>query len=81
MILWDNIKAYDQMRSRLWDAGKAPLCKGSWHGEAVTEGLCRKAFDFCCKLMRIRSACVDNPSASHSLGTSPCTGEAWAWTW
>ena len=23
-------------------APKAPLCKGSWHGEAVTEGLLQK---------------------------------------
>jgi len=24
-----------------WDTGKPPLCKGRWHGEAVTEGLLR----------------------------------------
>ena len=28
-------------------APKAPLCKGSWHGEAVTEGLCSRIFYTC----------------------------------
>ena len=26
---------------------EAPLCKGSWHGEAVTEGLCSKMLCIC----------------------------------
>ncbi len=28
-------------------APKAPLCKGSWHGEAVTEGLCGEMLRIC----------------------------------
>ena len=35
-----------------WWRGKAseqrlPKCKGSWHGEAVTEGLCSKMLRIC----------------------------------
>ncbi len=29
------------------EAPLAPLCKGSWHGEAVTEGLCSRMLRIC----------------------------------
>ena len=30
--------------SKNWLHKKAPLCKGSWHGEAMTEGLSYEMF-------------------------------------
>ena len=57
--------------------GLAPLCKGSWQGrQALTEGLwaaCRNGITVTDNLLLHRAY---NPSASHSLSTSPYTGEA-----
>ncbi len=35
---------------------EAPLCKGSWHGEAVTEGLCGEMLCICIKLGEYRKS-------------------------
>ena len=55
----------------------APLCKGSWQGrQALTEGLwvsCRNGITVTGYLLLHPTY---NPSASHSLSTSPYTGEA-----
>ena len=57
--------------------GLAPLCKGSWQGrQALTEGLwvsCRNGHPVPGRLLLHLTY---NPSASHSLSTSPYTGEA-----
>ena len=57
--------------------GLAPLCKGSWQGrQALTEGLWvsyRNGLTVTGYLLLHRAY---NPSASHSLSTSPYTGEA-----
>ena len=60
--------------------GLAPLCKGSWQGrQALTEGLWisyRNGLTVTDNLLLHQTY---NPSASHSLSTSPYTGEARGW--
>ena len=55
------------------------MCKGSWHGAAVTEGLCGRDLPDLSKVDANSQLVPDNPSASHTLGTSLYTREA-MWT-
>ena len=57
--------------------GLAPLCKGSWQGrQALTEGLWVSYRNGLTVAGRLLLHLAYNPSASHSLSTSPYTGEA-----
>ena len=58
-------------------APKPPLCKGRWHGEAVTEGLCGKGLRIRIKLRRKGKIYRNNPSVS-CADSSLCTREPWA---
>ena len=44
-------------------APKPPLCKGRWHGEAVTEGLCGRHLFYCGS--SAKSYCGNNPSVKN----------------
>ena len=54
-----------------------PLCKGRWLSEAKPEGLFYgKTSFFCDKSAKIRNIYPQsNPSVSHTLDSSPYTGE------
>ena len=57
--------------------GLAPLCKGSWQGrQALPEGLWVSYRSGQPVTGRLLLHQTYNPSASHSLSTSPYTGEA-----
>ena len=47
---------------QICSAPKPPLCKGRWHGGAVTEGLCSKINVFALVFGEIATYFCDNPS-------------------
>jgi len=63
-----------RLAAQVCSAPKPPLCKGRWHGKAVTEGLCSEIVRICHGFRRIGTACCDKPSVKNlKFLTAPFT--------
>ena len=63
--------------TRFCTAPKPPLCKGRWHGKAVTEGLCSRHLFYCS--VSAKSKCSKTiPQSACSADSSLYTREPWA---
>ena len=54
---------------------KPPLCKGRWHGEAVTEGLSQRNMSISARFSANSYCSAHNPSVSLAADSSPYSGE------
>jgi len=59
-----------QKEGSLWDCKSAPLCKGSWQNEVLTEGLSKT------KANQKPKTCLNTPQSAIRLTAPLCFGKA-----